>query len=155
MPYLIDGHNLIGRMPGLSLSQPDDEDQLINWVTQYCNAVRRPAEIYFDNASPGLSGRKKYGRVTAVYVLSGSTADAAIRRRLKQLKGAARTWTVVSSDRQVQAEARNAGAAVVESGAFAHLMDEKRMQQAESGETEMDAGDIAGWLAAFGADPEE
>ena len=25
MPYLIDGHNLIAQMPGLSLSDPDDE----------------------------------------------------------------------------------------------------------------------------------
>ncbi|PIV27934.1 MAG: hypothetical protein COS37_01905, partial [Anaerolineae bacterium CG03_land_8_20_14_0_80_58_20] len=39
--------------------------------------------------------------------------------RLKTLGRAARNWTVVTSDRQVQADARGAGAAVVSSEAFA------------------------------------
>ncbi len=35
MPILIDGHNLIGRMPALSLADPDDERQLLALLLSY------------------------------------------------------------------------------------------------------------------------
>lgn len=155
MPYLIDGHNLIGRMSGISLQDLNDEEKLIEQVRRFCGSVRKQAEIYFDQAPPGLSGQKKYGYVKAVFVRSGRTADDAIKQRLRQLKRSAKNWTVVSSDRQVQAEARAAGAAVLESGEFASLMDVRHKQEMESGEMNLDESEIADWLKAFGAEDED
>ena len=35
MPILIDGHNLIGQMPGLSLEDPHDEEMLVTLLRSY------------------------------------------------------------------------------------------------------------------------
>jgi predicted RNA-binding protein with PIN domain len=118
MPYLIDGHNLIPKL-GLSLRSVDDELDLVTRLQAFCRAERRQVEVYFDGAPAGQVGTKKMGLVTAHFVRLGSTADSAIRARLKNLGRAVRNWTVITSDRQVQADARGAGASVVTSEAFA------------------------------------
>ena len=119
MPTLIDGHNLIPKL-GLSLRSLDDEMQLVARLQEFCRAERKKSlEVYFDGAPAGQVGTRKMGLVTAHFVRLGATADSAIRARLKTLGRAARNWTVVTSDRQVQADAHSAGAAVVSSEAFA------------------------------------
>lgn len=118
MSYLIDGHNLIPKL-GLRLEDPEDENELINLLQEFCRLRRRSVEVYFDGAPPGQAGTKRVGWVTAHFIRQGHTADDAIRDRLKALGRAARNWIVVSSDRQVQANARAAQASVVTSEEFA------------------------------------
>jgi len=38
MPLLIDGHNLIGQIPDISLSDPDDEAKLVLLLRRYTTA---------------------------------------------------------------------------------------------------------------------
>lgn len=155
MPFIIDGHNLISKTPGISLKQLDDEEKLIRRVQAFCGSAQKQAEIYFDRAAPGHAGKRKYGRVTAVFVHEGTTADEAIRRRLLQLKRQARNWTVISSDRQVQSEARSTGAGVISAEAFSEMMENQRAEDTISGKTPIGDEDIADWLAAFGASEED
>ncbi|HLO30861.1 MAG TPA: NYN domain-containing protein, partial [Anaerolineales bacterium] len=115
MPYLIDGHNLIPKL-GLRLDSIDDEMELIAILQEFCRLEHTPrghVEVFFDGAPAAQAGTRKLGAVTAHFVRLGTTADDAIRNRLKMLRKSARNWTVVSSDRQVQAEARAAFAEVV------------------------------------------
>lgn len=119
MPFLIDGHNLIPKL-GLDINALDDEDELLTRLNEYCRLSRRGnLEVYFDNAPPGVAESRKVGLVTAHFVRRPLIADEAIRQRLKKLGRSARNWSVVSSDRQVQADARAAGAAVISSDEFA------------------------------------
>ena len=122
MPYLIDGHNLIPKLPGLSLKSLDDEIQLIQRLQEYCRQSGKKAEIYFDNAAPGQAGTRVFGRVKAHFVSAGRTADDAIIARLRSMRREAKNWQVVSSDRQVTAAARSFHAQVISSEAFAHTM---------------------------------
>lgn len=119
MLVVIDGHNLIPKIPDLSLRSVDDEQQLVDILVKYCAARRHKLEVFFDGALPGYSGARQHGCVLAHYVQTGRTADEAIRMRLEQLGRGARNILVVSSDRQVQAEARSRGARVVSSEEFA------------------------------------
>lgn len=118
MLILIDGHNLIPHLPGLSLADADDEDKLIPFLQEYCRIRRRTIEVYFDRAPAGKAGQRRFGQVTAFYVRTGTTADEAIMTRLAKLGKNARNTQVVSSDRQVQRAARAVHAAVVASEAF-------------------------------------
>ncbi len=119
MPFLIDGHNLIPKL-GLDINALDDEDELLARLNEYCRLSRRGnIEVYFDNAPPGVPESRKVGLVTAHFVRRPLIADEAIRLRLKTLGRAARNWSVVSSDRRVQAEAHAAGAVVISSDEFA------------------------------------
>ena len=119
MPYIIDGHNLIPKIPGLSLRDPDDEMRLVELLQRYCARRDVRVEVYFDRAAPGEAGKRRFGAVTAVFVRTGRTADQAIAARVRQLGKQARNWVVVSSDHEVQRAARWAGARVMDSSAFA------------------------------------
>lgn len=119
MAYIIDGHNLIPKISGLSLEAADDEEQLILLLQEFCRRTQKKVEVYFDKAPPGQARARTYGIVTARFIREGSTADDAIRSRLARMGRSARNWTVVSSDREVQASARSARAHFISSEEFA------------------------------------
>ena len=122
MNYIIDGHNLIAKIPGLDLSMLDDEQRLIELLSRYGQLSRHRIEVYFDGAPVGQAGARNFGRVRAHFVPQSQTADDAIRKRLARLGRSARNWVVVSSDRSVQAAAREAHAGVMNAEDFAsHL----------------------------------
>ena len=125
MPYLIDGHNLIPKL-GLRLDSIDDEMELISILQEFCRLERRQVEVFFDGAPAPQAGTRKLGAVIAHFVQLGTTADNAIRNRLKKLGKSARNWTVVSSDREVQTEARAARAEVISSDSFAGMLKQAR-----------------------------
>lgn len=155
MPYLIDGHNLIPKVPGLSLQEMDDEQHLIEMLQEFCRRQRKQAEVFFDNAPPGGVRALRLGSVTARFVRQGVAADDAIRKRLGNLGRAARNWTVVSSDHAVQAEARAAQAQIISSESFARLLvrvlSEVPADQ-EGGEAVLNAEELDEWLHLFGSD---
>jgi uncharacterized protein len=118
MAYLIDGHNLIPKVPGLSLDAIDDEMQLVELLVEFCRLQRKVIEVFFDKAPAGQANSRKFGAVTAHFIRQGTTADDAILRRLNGLGRQASNWTVVSSDAAVQGSGRRAHAHVISSDAF-------------------------------------
>lgn len=154
MPYIIDGHNLIGKLPGISLRQIDDEQRLIQRLQSWVQKKPTSIEVYFDNAPAGFAGKQSFGRVTAYYIVQGSTADNAIKRRLNQLGKRARNWTVVTSDRQVQASARSVGARVLTSESFAAIISSSATSglsddPGSSPEVSLDEDQLSEWLRLF------
>jgi predicted RNA-binding protein with PIN domain len=119
MAIIIDGHNLIPHIPGISLTDPDDEDKLVRLLQDYCRLRRKQVEVYFDRAPAGQAGERKFGLVRAIFVREGMTADEAIMIRLRKLGKRAKNYTVVSSDRQVKNAARAVHATVIDSATFA------------------------------------
>lgn len=158
--YLIDGHNLIPKVPGWSLKNIDDEQQLIDALIAYSAANGRDIEVFFDKAPAGYAGVRRFGRVTAHFVRQSTTADNAIRMHLDQLGKGARNATVVSSDRQVQGEARSHQAHVISSEAFAaELMAASARRSAEYAEkrkgkstpgASISPDELEEWLKMFG-----
>ena len=149
MPYLIDGHNLIPKL-GLRLDSVDDEMELIAILQEFCRLERKQVEVYFDGAPTPQAGTRKLGAVTAHFVRLGATADNAIRIRLKKLGRAAKNWTVVSSDRQVQAEARAVHAEVISSNSFAKLLKQARDSAPKSAEDrKLSQKEVDDWLKLF------
>lgn len=152
MPYLIDGHNLIPKVPGLNLDDPDDELQLLELLQEFCRVNRKRAEVYFDNAPPGSQGSHNYGNVLAKFVRQGSTADQAIKRKLKRLGSEARNWTVVSSDREVRSAAKSAKARVILAEEFAqqlYILPGRTGREPDS-EVELSQEDVEEWMDFFG-----
>jgi predicted RNA-binding protein with PIN domain len=156
MPYLIDGHNLIPKIPGLSLEDVDDERKLIELLQDFCRWARKGVEVYFDNAPAGESRLQRYGQVLAHFVRQGSSADAAIRLRLKRSGKQAADWIVVSSDREIQASARQARATVLSSEQFASLLRQAFASSQDAPEiaqgTGLSAEELEAWLKLFGED---
>jgi len=149
MPYLIDGHNLIPKL-GLRLDSLDDEMELVAVLREFCRTSRRQVEVYFDGAPATQAGTRRFGAVTAHFVRLESSADEAIRKRLKRLGKSAKNWTVVSSDRQVQAEARAARAPVVSSDSFAGMLKKARDSTPRgTDQRELSPSELEEWLKLF------
>ena len=149
MPYLIDGHNLIPKL-GLRLDSLDDEMELIAVLQEFCRLDRRQVEVYFDGAPAPHAGTRKLGTVTAHFVPLGTTADNAICKRLKKMGKSAKNWTVISSDRQVQAEARAVQADVISSDSFAVTLKQARNTAPKpTNERKLSSQEVDDWLKLF------
>jgi uncharacterized protein len=150
MPYLIDGHNLIPKL-GLRLDSMEDEMELVAILQEYCRLTRRKGlEVYFDGAPLVHAGTRNKGSITAHFVQLGSSADEAIRKRLKSLGKSAKNWTVVTSDRQVQAEARAAQAEIISSDSFATQLKGARSSTPRGDrDTKLSEAEVEEWMRLF------
>ncbi len=149
MPYLIDGHNLIPKL-GLRLDSVDDELELIVILQEFCRLERRQVDVYFDGAPSPHAGTRKLGAVTAHFTPLTTTADRVIRSRLKMMGKAAKNWTVVTSDRQVQSDARAAQAEVISSDLFAKtLKGAMNSMKVSKGERVVTKEEVTEWLRLF------
>ena len=149
MPLLIDGHNLIGRTPGLSLADPDDEVELVRRLQRYCRHHRRRAVVVFDGGVlGGRSGALSTPEVEVVFAPAGRRADDVIRERLRKLRDPA-GWLVVSSDREIQRVARQAGARVVSAEEFVAEMQAPPSAPHEKQAPRMSEDEIQEWLDLF------
>jgi uncharacterized protein len=122
MSYIIDGHNLIPKIPGLSLAQVDDETRLIRLLMTFCQKKKSRVVVFFDKAAPGHQGGRTFGAVSAIFVSDRRKADDAIHDYLAAHRREARNFTVVSSDRQVQRDATSMRARILSTENFADLL---------------------------------
>ena len=154
MAYLIDGHNLIGKMRDISLSSLNDEAQLINRLQEFCRIKHKSIEVYFDGAPPGSVRTQSFGSLKVIYVSQRITADSQIIRRLRKLGKAARNWTVVTSDRQIQVEAHAQHAVVITSEDFAKEMESLLFSRNSRGggykvDIKLSEDEVDEWLKLF------
>ncbi len=152
MPLLIDGHNLIGRLPDLRLDDPDDEAKLVARLRTYCARTRKRITVVFDRGLPGghsweLSG----GGVEVVFAATGHTADGILCERVRQARDP-RGLTVVTSDREVITVARARGARVVRSDEFAAQLGVEAKAEVEvKADVRLSATEVEEWLRMFRA----
>jgi len=149
MPFLVDGHNLIGRLPDLRLDDPDDEAKLVARLRTYCARTRKRITVVFDHGLPGGRSRElSGGRLEVVFASAGHTADGILRERIRRTLDP-RGLTVVTSDRQVIAAAQARGARVMRSEEFASQLSAERTVEAGR-DAHLSAEEIEEWLRVFG-----
>jgi len=149
MPFLVDGHNLIGRLPDLRLDDPDDEAKLVARLRTYCARTRKRITVVFDHGLPGGRSRElSGGRLEVVFASVGHTADGILRERIRRTLDP-RGLTVVTSDRQVIAAAQARGARVMRSEEFASQLSTPRTVEPER-DAHLSAEEIEEWLRVFG-----
>ena len=153
MNYLIDGHNLIGKLANIDLGMVDDELQLIETLNHFGQHNRGKLEVYFDGAPPNQAGTQNFGRVRAHFVPRHQTADQAISIQLGKLGKSAKNWVVISSDRSVQVAARAAQAGVMPSEQFAERVQASLQEQIGEEQTTADGTlseqEVNEWLSIF------
>ncbi len=124
MRYLIDGHNLIGQLPDLSLADPNDEAKLVLRLIQFAAGRKARISVIFDHGLPAGHSPLSQGPVEAVFAGSYTDADRVIRERIARERQPGQL-IVVSNDRAVTAAARARRIEVTSSTDFA-----RQMQQA-------------------------
>ena len=149
---LIDGHNLVPKIKGLSLSMLDDEFELIQILSEYARLTRKKLEVYFDNAPIDKAGTRKFGSITAHFVRQGSTADEALILRVRNMGRKARNVKVVSSDQQIIRQVLACQAESITSDAFAKEIERAFTSTPSGGKPDperMSEKDIEQWLSVF------
>ncbi|NTV63018.1 MAG: hypothetical protein HGA65_05725 [Oscillochloris sp.] len=156
MPTLIDGHNLIGQMRSINLSDPDDEAKLVMLLRRYATRKRgRKLVVIFDGGVYGHPDNLNGYGVEARFAKSPADADSELIRRIRAVKRRDE-WQVVSSDKAVTGAARAHGIPVVSAQEFARRLEaldaphpnaslyEKRNDRPLS------PSEVAEWLRVFG-----
>ncbi len=127
MPYLIDGHNLIGAMRDIRLSDPNDEMKLVNKLRSYAARKGKKLTVIFDGGLPGGKSIASNDKVTVIFAAyEHSSADKLIAARIKRLRDP-QGWTLVTSDQELLGLAKSYRVRAIRSAAFAdrlaHLPD--------------------------------
>ena len=123
MPYLIDGHNLIAQMPGLALSDPDDEVRLVLRLRQYAARKKQKITVVFDHGIPGGWSRDlSTGPVQVVFAGSHTNADRIILERVREAKTPT-NLKIVSSDGEIRRAAEARRAEAITSQEFVQMLD--------------------------------
>ena len=149
MPILVDGHNLIGQMPTLSLQDPHDEEKLVTLLRSYRARTGKAITVVFD---PGegfhLAQSHRVGGVEVVFASHGSTADAVIARRIRTSRNP-RGWLVVTSDQQLVDTVGRYGARVQSAAEFAAQLDRPAEGPPEWREKPPSPDEVEAWLSLF------
>ncbi len=153
MPLLVDGHNLIGQVPGIDLADADDEAQLVMLLRRYATTKRtRQVFVVFDHGVYGHPEQLDGYGVSCYFARSPRDADQELIRRIKKAAHP-REWTVVTSDRQVVRAAADRGVRVISSQAFAAQLTTPKPQAApeeKPRDVKLSEAEIEEWLALFG-----
>ena len=149
MPYLIDGHNLIGQLHTISLDDPDDEEKLARLLSSYRARTRKAITVVFDPGGAfALSKRRQLGGVKIVFAPYGSNADSVITRRVQKLRNPSE-WLVVTSDRELADAVSRLGARVQSAAAFGLDLTGSGEASADWRESPPSPDEVDSWLALF------
>ena len=162
MQYLIDGHNLIGKMPDISLSDPDDEIQLIlrlrSWTAV---SAKRKVTVYFDGGIPG--GRDvnlSSSQVAVIFANTGKTADSYLIGHIQRVKNPSE-YLLISSDQEIIKAATKCKMKHMRSEKFVEYMDEQWQDYlpaptvTEDDDRQLSDAEVNEWLNIFGPVDEE
>lgn len=143
MPLLLDGHNVIGHSPDLSLSDPDDEMKLIARLKSLVARTGKQVTVVFDpNPTDSLPhfghSKERQGKLEIIYVAPGHKADDVIRDIVSETKDR-KGLIVVTSDGAVASFTRQSGVRVQSSSEFI-----KEMQRVLHRSTSTDEKPVAG-----------
>jgi predicted RNA-binding protein with PIN domain len=149
VPILIDGHNLIGKIPSISLQDPDDEEQLVRSLIAYRARTGRRITVVFDPGGAfALPESRRYGGVEVVYPPQGSDADAVIARRVRRSRDR-QSWLVVTSDQDLGRTVTALGARFLSAEAFAADLGPPPADATGWKDTPPAPEEVEAWLALF------
>lgn len=154
MPYLIDGHNLIGVLSEIGLDDPADEARLVQKLNGFAARTQKNCVVVFDHGLPGGKSRMSTRMVQVVFASGRSSADKVMMERIKKMPNR-NGWIIVSSDRDVMATARLHRMQTLSADEFAALMQTPPKPVIDKGEAEdvkLSPTEIDEWLDLFGGE---
>lgn len=156
MPYLIDGHNLIGQIPDINLGDEHDEAQLVERLKSYMGRKRQRCTVVFDGGLPGGPSRdlSTYS-VKVVFAHSGTNADRIILERIRKAPDSGQL-VIVSADHDIVDVARQRKMRVIAPADFADEMSAPPVSTEEATpERGLTPHEVDQWLRIFGVDPDD
>lgn len=118
MPYIIDGNNLIGSSPDISLEDKDSRQKIIYILKKYQEVKNNNIIVVFDGGPDMiLNGKFLKNKFTIKYPKYGDSADDEIKKILNKYSNF-KDVILVSSDRELKSFAKKKGARTINSIEF-------------------------------------
>lgn len=157
MHYLIDGHNLIAKLPDINLSDPDDEIKLVLKLRQWTAvSAKRVVTVFFDGGIPGGHNvNLSNAQVKVIFVSEGKTVDSLLIARINRVKNPPE-FVLVTSDQAIIAAANQRQMKHERSDKFALRLSTDRAERSQSHPTSpaddpvISDAEVAQWLDLFG-----
>ena len=155
MPYIIDGNNLIGCSPDISLEDSNSRSEIIGIVKKFQKKKKSKIIVVFDGEPDTFSNEENpTEKIVVKYPPIGDSADDEIKRILDGYTYF-RDVVLVTSDRELKDVAKKKGARVVNSIEFYYEL--KRVYRATGRielkqkriDTELSEGEVDQWLKIF------
>jgi predicted RNA-binding protein with PIN domain len=106
MPYVIDGNNVIGCSPDISLGEPGSRDKLLQIIHSYQVSRSVNMTVVFDGEPDRGAFRQNFSpKLTVMFPQPGQTADEVIKEILERYANL-REVTLVTSDRELKTYAK-------------------------------------------------
>jgi predicted RNA-binding protein with PIN domain len=155
MPYIIDGNNLIGSSPDISLEDTDARSKVINIVRKFQQNKNNNVILVFDGEPEnGTHCQTITTKFTVVYPRYGNSADDEIMRTLNSYSYF-KDVILVTSDRDLKLFARKKGAKTINSiefhfelKRFNRIVGKKEDTQKRI-ETRLSKNEVDQWLEVF------
>ncbi|MCP5104766.1 MAG: hypothetical protein GY950_15380 [bacterium] len=155
MPYIIDGNNLVGCAPDISLDDPEARAKILFVVGKFQENKKCNVIVVFDGEPAGGVRREEVSsKFTVLYPKDGNSADDEIRELLDGFNYF-KDVVLVSSDRQLKTCARKKGAKTVNSiefyfelKRFTHIYGKKEETRKRIN-TELSDSEVDQWLKIF------
>jgi predicted RNA-binding protein with PIN domain len=158
MAYLIDGHNLIGQLADLSLTDPNDEAKLVQKLISFAARASKRVVVVFDSGLPGGKSRLSTAQVEVIFASAHSNADNVMKERIKRARDPGQ-WVVVSNDRVVLDAARARRMSTLTSAEFAPQLratpspkspkPAEVEDQGEAADVHLSPAEVEAWLKLF------
>jgi len=155
MPYIIDGNNLIGCSPDISLEDANSRTEIIAIVRKFQKNKKSKIIVVFDGEPDTfLNEENPAEKIVVKYPQIGESADDEIKRILDSYTYF-RDVVLVTSDRELKDLAKKKGARVINSIEFYYEL--KRVFRATGRielkqkriDTELSDGEVDQWLKIF------
>lgn len=152
MPYLIDGHNLIGQLSDIHLTEEHDEARLVQKLIGFAARTGKQIVVVFDAGLPGGTSRMSTRSVQVVFASHRSSADRVMLERLRKFPDPL-NWTIVSSDHEVLSAAKVRRMQIMRSPEFAALLNQPppppKPDPGEAKDVHLSPKEVEEWLLLF------
>ncbi|MEX1310138.1 MAG: NYN domain-containing protein [Candidatus Sulfomarinibacteraceae bacterium] len=149
MPILLDGNNLLHRLPRSQRTRAEVRKQVLDITRRETVSVT----VVFDGPPPaGAPPREALGKVTVIY--SGSRAADDVILSLLPPGSAATQWSVVTDDRGLATRVKDRGAKVRRLAEWRGRRPQKAPLRARV-ESKLSSNEVAEWESFFADRPED
>ncbi len=146
MPYLVDGNNLIGVSPNLTIGSQESRDFIIRKLLRFHRLTKKRIVLVFDGAPEPYPARMELSpkNFMVLFPKYGESADDVIKRCMGP------GMVVVTSDRELIEEAKKRHIKWMRSRDFLRMVSSVKEGKNEKPDWNPTPQEIDAWLKIFG-----
>lgn len=155
MPYIIDGNNLIGASPEMSLEDSEAKEKLTEILNKYQMTRNNNIILIFDGPSETSGSKKELNnKFTVIYCPEAKSASEKIKSQLTNYNNF-KDVVLITSDKELKKFGKNKGAKVINAIEFYYELKRfnringKKEESQKRIDAELSDNEVDQWMKIF------